>query len=76
MSAKKHLRTACGLLITLAILLISVSPAQAQAPANDDFANALVITSTPYDESFDTTEATFEAGEPVPGCWNIGNLSH
>ena len=72
MSGKTILQTACGLLITLAILTVAVSTVQAQAPANDDFADALDITSTPYEESFDTTEATFEDGEPVPDCWSSG----
>ncbi len=38
-------------------------------PANDNFANAKVITGLPYDDNnVDMTGATSEAGEPTPSC--------
>ncbi len=39
-----------------------------QAPANDDFANATVISSLPYGNTQDTTSATTEANDPVLPC--------
>jgi PKD domain len=38
------------------------------APANDNFANATVVTSVPYSTSVDTTAASVETGEPTPTC--------
>jgi hypothetical protein len=38
------------------------------APANDNFANATLITSLPYDLSTDMTAASSEAGEQMPSC--------
>lgn len=69
MSAKMILRTACGLVITLVILTLVVSTVQAEAPANDNFADAKIISGTPYDDSLETYEATVELGEPTPDCW-------
>lgn len=70
MSAKMIFRTACGLVITLAILLTGVSTVQAQAPANDNFADAQAITATPFEDSLYTNEATTELDEPIPDCWS------
>lgn len=54
------------LLLVLAACLFSVSPVMAAPPANDNFVNAVVISSLPYTNSVDTTEATLQAGEPIP----------
>jgi PKD domain-containing protein len=37
-------------------------------PANDDFANASPINAVPFSDSFDTSVATVESGEPTPSC--------
>ncbi len=37
-------------------------------PANDNFANAKVITGLPYDDNTDMTGATRETNEPAPSC--------
>ena len=45
-------------------------------PANDDFANAKVISSTlPFDDTVDTTSASMEAGETTPSCAYSGPIS-
>ncbi len=38
------------------------------APANDNFVDAKVITTLPYDDNTDMTAASTEAGEPMPSC--------
>jgi hypothetical protein len=45
-------------LLVVTALAASAKPALAAAPANDEFANATVITSIPYSDSLDTTDAT------------------
>lgn len=57
----------------LAILLMTGSlafaaPVLAAAPANDTYAGRTVIGSIPFTESIDTTEATTDADDAVPGC--------
>ncbi|MBZ0275845.1 MAG: hypothetical protein K8I60_06855, partial [Anaerolineae bacterium] len=42
--------------------------ALAAVPANDNFANALIVNSLPLTDSGDTTAATLETGEAVPTC--------
>ena len=37
-------------------------------PPNDDFANATQVTSIPFADDLDLTEATVEPGEPSPSC--------
>jgi hypothetical protein len=39
-----------------------------QSPANDDFANATSVTSTPFEDTVDAFTATRELGEPIPSC--------
>lgn len=41
------------------------------APANNDFANATVVTPVdlPYSDALDITDATAEPGEPTSSCW-------
>ena len=38
------------------------------APPNDDFANAMLVTSIPFSTSLNNYTASTEAGEPDPGC--------
>lgn len=47
--------------------LLVATPALAVA-ANDNFANATVITSLPYSDPVDFTGSTAEIGEPMPAC--------
>jgi hypothetical protein len=55
--------------LVLALLSLELpTPAQAAAPANDDFDHAEIITSLPYTTSLDTTEATRSDDDP-PACW-------
>ena len=42
-------------------------------PPNDDFADATVVPSLPYNNTVDTTGADTETGEPTPSC-GFGNL--
>jgi hypothetical protein len=37
-------------------------------PANDGFADAIAITSPPFDDTVDTSAATLEEDEPTPSC--------
>jgi hypothetical protein len=46
----------------------NVALAQA-APPNDDFDQATVITSLPFTDSLDTTDATIEPDDPSGDCW-------
>ena len=46
-------------------VLLVPATAGAALPANDDFANATVISSLPYSDTVDVTDATSEAGEPA-----------
>lgn len=38
------------------------------APANDDFANAVVVTKVPFTRTVNTSEATTAADDPIPSC--------
>ena len=61
-------RTASRLLVILvgvaAALALGAQPALAQPPPNDDFDNAIVITSLPFQDTQDTTEATTAPDDP------------
>ncbi|HEY2956781.1 MAG TPA: hypothetical protein VGM21_01020 [Actinomycetota bacterium] len=59
-----HARTACALLAALAVTLLSVAPAVAAPPANDDFDSAVAITALPFEATQDTAEATRAADDP------------
>ncbi len=66
----------CGasLILALAISFAGFTPALAAPPANDNFADATVISGLPYFDVVDNTEATREIDEP-PDCsgsaWTI-----
>ena len=47
---------------------IQINLARIPPPGNNNFANAISISSLPSAIDFDTTGATFESGEPVPAC--------
>jgi PKD repeat protein len=42
-------------------------------PANDNIANASVVSSLPFSDSQDLSSATMQAGEPSPGCFGTSN---
>ncbi len=73
MSGYKFLRIAFSLLIALVFLLMGVSPVQAQPPDNDDFDNAILITSLPYADTRNTSEATYAIDDPGE-CHNNGSV--
>jgi len=58
--------------ISLALLGIGTA-ARAATPPNDNFANAKVISSLPYSDAVDNTDATREAGETNPTCTPVLN---
>lgn len=58
----------------IATLTIAVPP----PPANDDFANAVTISSTPFEATIDqgsAAAATGQSGEPTPSCLPAASLS-
>lgn len=59
--------TISALVIALAGV-ISPGIALADVPSNDDFANAQVISGTPFVQTVDPTSATMEPGEPAYTC--------
>ena len=50
-----------------AVMAVPLAPASAAPPANDTFANATVISSLPYSDIRDTTEATLDADDTSLG---------
>lgn len=66
---------AAGLTMTVA------GPAMAAVPTNDDFANATVVSATPFTDTVDTTDATSQATDST-GCggshsvWYAYTASH
>ena len=69
---KKIFQRFASLILALVITFAGAVPAYA-APSNDNFADAIQITSLPYSISADTTGATFEFNEPNPTCNYWGN---
>lgn len=61
-------------LLTIALLLASATPALAALPPNDTIAGATTITSLPFSDTVDTTEATMDADEEAAGqpCRDFG----
>jgi len=53
-------------LVTVFMLALSGASSAFAAPTNDDYANTTHITSLPFVVNADTTDATFESGEPNP----------
>ncbi len=60
----KIFRLVGSLFLALAFALAGFSPALAAPPANDNFANAEVITALPFTATVDITDTTIEPGEP------------
>ena len=73
MNTKRKIKNIIGFLMITAILLsMSVSTALAEAPSNDNFADATVIDNFPFNQTVDTTEATIEPGDPI-SCYGQNN---
>ncbi|PWB51114.1 MAG: hypothetical protein C3F13_14735 [Anaerolineales bacterium] len=71
MNIKIKIKNIAGtVVLTLILLAITAITALADAPTNDNFADARVIPGTPYTDIIDTTDATTEQGEPM-GCYWI-----
>ncbi|MGD0921458.1 MAG: choice-of-anchor D domain-containing protein, partial [Terriglobia bacterium] len=49
---------------------VSLTGTGLAGPPNDNWANAAVISGTPYTNTVDTTQATTEGTDPSPGCGN------
>ncbi len=54
-----------ALIASLAFLLVGQSPARAEAPSNDDFDNATVISELPFSDTIDTTGGTVAYDDPT-----------
>lgn len=67
MSTPRFLSRIATIAIVIMLTLSSVQTAFA-TPANDNFADAMLISSLPYSVNQDTLGATFEADEPYPSC--------
>jgi hypothetical protein len=63
---RQAFRVVLGGAVAMGIILLP-GIAQAAPPPNDDFAARETIAALPFSDSVDTTEATFETGEPDPG---------
>jgi hypothetical protein len=53
-----------ALLAAASVAAFSSAPANAALPANDDFANAVTVSSLPFTDTVDISQATSEPGEP------------
>jgi len=63
MHARRALTTGAATVLALAAL---AGPASAAVPSNDDFANATVLSSLPFHEVLDTSDATAEPADQLP----------
>jgi hypothetical protein len=61
-------RLASVLAATVSLLVAAAAPALASAPSNDDISNATVITSLPFHDTVDMSQATF-ASTDVSFCF-------
>jgi len=66
MFASKFLTRTAAIVAVLMLALSGAQPAFATPPANDNFADATVISVLPFSDIVDISEATVEAGEPQP----------
>ena len=57
----RGLRVVTMAAVLVAALTVGVAPVLAAAPSNDLYGNATLITSLPYDQTLDTTQATTDA---------------
>lgn len=60
-------------LITTLLVPVGIGVARAtEPPANDNFADAVLVGALPFDDAVTTSGATEEKHEPEPGCGPIG----
>jgi hypothetical protein len=60
-------RVALPALMAAGLTIMAAGPASAAVPTNDDFANAMTISSTPFTDAVNTADATTQATD-VTGC--------
>jgi hypothetical protein len=58
--------------VVLVLVLSGFQTALAAVSTNDDFLNATVITTLPYDDYFNNSGATLQSGEIIPSCATKG----
>ncbi len=63
-----HARTAMIMTAALALVSLTSPTASAAGPANDEIANATVVTSIPYAVDEDISGSTKTPGDPKPSC--------
>jgi PKD repeat protein len=68
MNAHRIFHILTVLAITLGLAAPAGFTARAEAPANDNFANAMPISEIPFTFYQNIFEATMEEGEPLPSC--------
>ena len=64
-TARLIYRAFAASLLTAALIGLGAAPAQAAVPSNDDPSSPTVITTLPFTETLDTTEATTQSEEPT-----------
>ncbi len=69
MNTKRKIKNIASILaVTAMMLVLSVSTALADAPSNDNFADATVIENIPFEDSQDIAQATIEPDDPWTSC--------
>jgi hypothetical protein len=71
---RKFKRTAAVVIISLILLTVTAITALADAPGNDNYADATVITTFPFTDSQNLTEATTEPGDPWTCGGNVNSI--
>lgn len=72
MSSKRHWITRLAIAVALLTGLPLFTGVAQAVPSNDNFADALIISSSPFSHDTDTTGSTTELGEPQPSCAPVG----
>src|SRR5438477_6269090 len=65
---RRILKFALGVLPLVGVIALAGAEPPPPAPSNDNFANATVISSTPYSNSIDNSLATTESSDPIADC--------
>jgi hypothetical protein len=74
-------RLALPVILAAGVTMTVAGPAMAAVPTNDDFANATVVSATPFTDAVNTTDATSQATDST-GCggshsvWYAYTASH
>lgn len=72
-SGRARHRVLVALCAVPALVLLPFRPAQAAPPTNDDIDGATVISTSPFVDQVDTTEATAEPDDANLNCWETLN---